>query len=54
MGSSRYGKSAARLASSSAVGLSRKRTDLDGLGEELLVERLKDDEEGMRGRVSFA
>lgn len=54
MGSSRYGKRAARLASSSGVELSRKRTDFEGVGEEGFGERLKEEDEGIRGRVSFA
>lgn len=35
------------------LGESVKRTDLEGLGE-VPPERLKDDEEGMRGRGSLA
>ena len=42
------------MASSSADGLSRKRTDLEGLGEAEFDARLKDEEVGRRGRAPFA
>ena len=34
--------------------MSRNLTDLEGFGEEVFGERLKDEEEGIRGRVSCA